>query len=121
MAANRFSEAPEWMRKRGHVCNARCFPIKEVTFFCFVCAEEIFKSQVVRHGNRYNREAKQWECWYLCRDCKTKWVEEHERAKQGVKAEGWILTEFGWKKQGHFGVPTDKTLRQRHAQGRFLR
>ena len=118
MAASRYVNTPEFLvrRKNDHICNEHCFPIKEITFFCFVCDDEVFRSQIGKHGFRTNRETGESETWYVCKPCYKKFKDKID-ANRGPKREGWILTSAGWQMQGRFGVPSQNTLNVRRKKG----
>lgn len=120
MPANRDgTDQPYFRRKTEHRCTERCFPVKEVTFFCFACGDEIFRPQVAKHGNRMNAQ-REWEVWYLCKTCHLVFKDD-VAAKKDPKSPGWLLTETGWLKQGRYGVPADASLRRRKRDGTILR
>ena len=123
LPANKEGTNQAFLKRKEHICRTDCFPVTAVTFFCFVCDNEIFKPQVARHGRRINTATKEWETWYLCRDClKAKLDETAEaREKMGDMTDrNWIKTATGPIKMGPQGVPSAKTLDQRKKKRRFL-
>lgn len=125
LAANKEGSSQPFLARKEHICRSDCFPVAAVTFFCFVCGEEIFKPQVARHGRR-SPSPGVWETWYLCRGCHNAKIEEIAKNREetgepsGKETEKWLKTSNGIIKQGPQGVPSDKTLKDRKRHGRFL-
>lgn len=119
MPANREGSSQPFLKKNEHICREDCFPVTQVTFFCFSCDEEIFKPQIGKHGRRSGGSV-----WYLCRDCLKARLEEHAKKREElgiVPSDSWIETGTGPIKMGPQGVPSAKTLNDRKKQGRFLK